>query len=75
MGTMPKSICAEDQLIVAMRKGELLNKAKAPPAASPLARGPSFLLPKKEACVLRNAGKQEVDVLLICLSPIGTASR
>jgi len=66
---LPKLVCDEDEVIVGLGKGELVNETKAPPVHIPIDQGSVLLMPKEEAIVLRNVGEHQLDVLEICLRP------
>jgi hypothetical protein len=72
---LPRLVCDEDQIIVGLGKGELVNETQAPAAHIPIDQGSVLLMPKEEAIVLRNVGEHQLDVLEICLRPRFEASR
>jgi hypothetical protein len=55
----------QDVLIVGMGDGELVNEAKSPPTHIFVRDGSVFLMPQEEHHLLRNIGKQDVDVLVV----------
>jgi hypothetical protein len=55
----------QDVLIVGMGDGELANETKSPPTHITLRNGSVVLMPKEEHYLLRNLGKQDVDVLVV----------
>jgi mannose-6-phosphate isomerase-like protein (cupin superfamily) len=52
-------------LIVGMNNGELLNEKKSPPSHIDVTNGLVILMPKQEPYLLRNVGKQSLELLLI----------
>jgi mannose-6-phosphate isomerase-like protein (cupin superfamily) len=55
----------QDVLIVGMGDGELINEAKSPSARVNVRNGSVLLMPREEHYLLRNIGKQDVDVLVV----------
>jgi len=62
---LTKAVEEQDMLIIGMGEGELANEAKAPPFHIAVRLGSVLLLPKEESYLLRNIGKQELDILVI----------
>ena len=54
-----------DIVIVAMNDGELLNEKKATSSHVTVRNGLVMLMPKEEPYLLRNIGKQALELLLI----------
>jgi|SRR5271167_87132 len=54
-----------DVIVVGMNDGELINEAKAPQTHMNVTNGTVMLMPKEETYLLRNIGKQNLDLLLI----------
>jgi len=54
-----------DVLIVAMNDGEIVNEAKTPQTRLNVTNGQVMLMPKEEPYLLRNTGKQTLDLLLV----------
>jgi mannose-6-phosphate isomerase-like protein (cupin superfamily) len=52
-------------LIVGMGSGQLLNQKKSPPVAFDVTKGSVILIPKRDPYLLRNVGKQSLELLLI----------
>ena len=52
-------------LIVGMGDGELVNEAKSPPTSINVWNGSVFLMPKEDHYLLRNVGKQDVQLLVL----------
>ena len=52
----------EDQLIIGMGAGELVNEAKSPPVSLAMSDGQIVLMPEEEPYALRNPGKQDVNL-------------
>ena len=65
----------EDELIIGMGGGELTNEAKSPALPISMSEGQVLFMPKDEPYVLRNVGKQDVDILLIRMHPTSPASQ
>ena len=65
----------EDELIIGMGAGQLVNEAKSPPLPISVNEGLVLLMPKEESYALRNIGKQELEVLVIRFHPISPASQ
>jgi len=63
----------EDELIIGMGAGELLNEAKSPSLPISMSEGLVLLMPKEEAYLLRNVGKQDLHLLVIRMHPTGPA--
>jgi hypothetical protein len=54
-----------DFLIVGMNAGELTNEKKSPPIPIDVSTGSVMLMPKEESYLLRNIGKENLDLLVI----------
>jgi hypothetical protein len=54
-----------DVLIVGMNDGELVNEKKSPQSHVNVSSGLVMLMPKEEPCVLRNIGKENLELLVI----------
>lgn len=54
-----------DELIIGLGDGQLVNEMKSPTARIEVRVGSVVLMPKEEAYVLRNVGKQELDVVVV----------
>jgi mannose-6-phosphate isomerase-like protein (cupin superfamily) len=54
-----------DVLIVGMNKGELVNEKKSPQSHVNISNGSVMLMPKEEPYLLRNIGKENLELLLI----------
>jgi hypothetical protein len=54
-----------DVLIVGMNNGELVNEKKAPQSHVNVSNGFVMLMPKEEPYLLRNIGKENVELLVI----------
>ncbi|MGH9546545.1 MAG: hypothetical protein ACRD23_15160 [Terriglobales bacterium] len=52
-------------LIVGMGSGQLLNQKKSPPVAFDVRKRSVILIPRREPYLLRNVGKQSLELLLI----------
>jgi hypothetical protein len=72
---LTRMVTGEDELIIGMGKGELINEAKSPPLHISVSEGSVFLMPKEGPYALRNVGKQEADVLVVRIHPMGVASQ
>jgi mannose-6-phosphate isomerase-like protein (cupin superfamily) len=57
----------QEVLMVGMGDGELVNEAQSPPTHIDVRNGSVVLMPQKEHYLLRNIGKQGLDVLVIQL--------
>jgi hypothetical protein len=55
----------KDVIIIGMGDGELVNETKSPHVHISMSNGSVVLMPKEETYLLRNIGKQEVDILVI----------
>jgi mannose-6-phosphate isomerase-like protein (cupin superfamily) len=55
----------QEVLIFGMGDGELVNETKSPPAHISVRNGSVVLMPQEEHYLLRNIGKQELDVLVV----------
>jgi mannose-6-phosphate isomerase-like protein (cupin superfamily) len=55
----------QDAVIVGINSGELSNEKKSPPSHVNVSDGSVILMPKEEPYLLRNVGKESVDLLLI----------
>ena len=65
--SLQRTIDGHDVLIVAMNDGEMVNEEKTPHTQVNVTNGLVMLMPKEERYVLRNIGKQPLDLLLIDL--------
>lgn len=54
-----------DALIVGMNKGELVNEKNSPPSHVNISNGLVMLMPKEEPYLLRNIGKDSLELLVI----------
>src|SRR5450755_2443780 len=54
-----------DVLIVGMNNGELVNEKKSPQSHVNVSSGLVMLMPKEEPYLLRNTGKENLDLLVI----------
>ena len=54
-----------DALIVGMNNGELVNEEKSPPSHVNVSNGSVMLMPKEEPYLLRNIGKESLELLVI----------
>jgi hypothetical protein len=54
-----------DVLIVGMNNGELLNEKKSPQSHVNVSNGLVMLMPKEEPYLLRNIGKENLELLVI----------
>jgi hypothetical protein len=54
-----------DVLIVGMNKGELVNEKKAPQSHVTVSNGLVIFMPKEEPYLLRNTGKEKLELLVI----------
>jgi hypothetical protein len=59
------TVVGHDVLVVGMNDGELVNEAKAPQTHMNVTNGTVMLMSKEEPYLLRNIGKQTLDLLLI----------
>ena len=55
----------QEALIFGMGDGELVNEKKSPPAHVNVRNGSMVLMPREQHYLLRNIGKQELDVLVV----------
>lgn len=62
-------VSGEDELIVAMGAGELINETKSPPLRITVKEGWVALMPKDEPYALRNVGKRQLNILVIRMPP------
>jgi hypothetical protein len=62
---LAKMIEGYDVLILGLSDGELVNETKSPPLHISVSNGSVVLMPKEESYLLRNVGKQELDVLVV----------
>lgn len=62
---LTKMIEGHNLLIVGLGDGELVNETKSPPLHISVRNGSVILMPKEETYLLRNIGKQELDVLVV----------
>lgn len=63
--SLHRMIEGHDVLIVAMSDGEIVNEAKTPQTRLNLTNGLVMLMSKEEPYLLRNTGKQTLDLLVI----------
>jgi mannose-6-phosphate isomerase-like protein (cupin superfamily) len=54
-----------DVLIVGMNNGEVVNEKKTPPSHVNISNGIVMLMPKEEPYLLRNIGKENLELLVI----------
>jgi len=54
-----------DVLIVGMNNGELVNEKKSPQSHVNVSNGSVMLMPKEEPYLLRNIGKENLELLVI----------
>jgi hypothetical protein len=54
-----------DALIVGMNNGELVNEKRSPQIHVDVSSGVVMLMPKEEPCLLRNVGKENLELLVI----------
>jgi len=54
-----------DAVIVGMSNGELSNEKKSPPSRVVVSNGSVILMPKEEPYLLRNLGKETLELLMI----------
>ena len=59
------SVEGHDVLIVGMNNGELVNEEKSPPSHVNVSNGSVMLMPKEEPYLLRNIGKESLELLVI----------
>ena len=62
---LSRPVEGRDDLIIAMNHGEFVNEKKSPVSHVPLSNGLVMLMPKEEPYLLRNVGKENVELLLI----------
>jgi hypothetical protein len=55
----------QDVLIIGMGDGEIANETKSPPTHINVRNGSVVLMPKEEHDLLRNVGKQDVELLAV----------
>ena len=60
-----QGIVGGEVLIVGRNKGEVMNEKKSPPARIDVYEGLVMLMPNEEPYLLRNIGKDKVELLLI----------
>lgn len=72
---LTRMAAGEDELIVGMGSGELMNEAKSPPSHISISEGSVVLMPKEEPYTLRNVGKQEVQVLVVRMQQTEPANK
>jgi len=65
----------EDELIIGQGVGELTNEAKSPSLPIAMSAGVVLFMPRDEPYELRNAGKEDVVVLVIRIHPTCAASQ
>jgi hypothetical protein len=58
-------VAGQDAVIVGMNNGELSNEKKSPPSHVNVSNGSVLLMPKEEPFLLRNVGKESVELLVI----------
>ena len=54
-----------DAVMVGMRNGELSNEKKSPPSHVDVSNGSVILMPKEEPYLLRNVGKEALELPVI----------
>lgn len=54
-----------DVVIVGMNNGEFVNEKKSPPSHVNVSSGSVILMPKEEPYLLRNVGKESLELLVI----------
>lgn len=54
-----------DNLIVGVKDGELVNESKSPQTHVNISNGSVVLMPKEETYLLRNIGKESLELLLV----------
>ena|SRR5260370_27941873 len=54
-----------DAVIVGMNNGELVNEKKSPPSHVTMLNGVVMLMPKEEPYLLRNIGRENLELLVI----------
>jgi mannose-6-phosphate isomerase-like protein (cupin superfamily) len=54
-----------DVLIVGMNDGELVNEKRPGQRQLDISNGSVMLMPKEEPCLLRNIGKENLELLVI----------
>jgi hypothetical protein len=54
-----------DALVVGMSNGELVNEKKSPPSHVNVSNGSVMLMPKEEPYLLRNIGKDNLELLVV----------
>ena len=59
------SVEGRDVLIVGMNNGELVNEKKSPQSHVNVSTGLVILMPKEEPYLLRNTGKEKLELLVI----------
>ena len=59
------SVEGRDVLIVGMNNGELVNEKKSPQSHVNVSNGLVILMPKEEPYLLRNTGKEKLELLVI----------
>jgi mannose-6-phosphate isomerase-like protein (cupin superfamily) len=59
------SVEGRDVLIVGMNNGKLANEKKSPQSQVNVSNGLVILMPKEEPYLLRNAGKEKLELLVI----------
>jgi hypothetical protein len=64
---LSRLVAGHDVLIVGMSDGELVNEAKSPRTNINVWNGSVVLMPKEEHYLLRNIGKQDVQLLVVDL--------
>jgi mannose-6-phosphate isomerase-like protein (cupin superfamily) len=58
-------LLGSDVLIVGMNNGELVNEKKSPQNHVGVSSGSVMLMPKEERYLLRNIGKESLELLVI----------
>jgi hypothetical protein len=62
---LQRTVAGHDVLLVGMNDGEVVNEAKAPQTHVSVTNGTVMFMSKEEPYLLRNIGKQSLDLLLI----------
>lgn len=60
-----RTIVGGEVLIVGRNQGEVINEKKSPPSHISVYDGSVMLMPKEEPYLLRNIGKENIDLLVI----------
>jgi hypothetical protein len=72
---LTRLVKGDDELIIGMGKGELVNEAKSPPLHISVDVGSVAFLPKEEPYAFRNVGNEEVDVLVVRMHTVDPAGQ